>query len=474
MTSRTLKTGKRRWHAKLKGVAYVIFAVTFWHTACAEEMPGAKEIDAYFRPYVATNNFSGSVVITHGGKVLFARSYGFADRSKRIPNKADTRFHIASISILFTSTAVLRLIDQGKLSFDAYVSDIVPGVPNGDKITIRELLEQNSGLPDANDDLPNYDELLKSHQTPESLIDQIKGLPLHSEPGGKSTREEHSGQNLLALIIERKTGLTFAQAMKAEVFDPFGMRDSGVDDDGPIAGPVAQGYQVAGTFGLKPAPAIHWSAKAGNGSAYATASDVSKWLQGLMRDNLLLESSRNAMLGISEGYGWEKLQSTRLGETVHLSGGRSPGFSCFMEYLPDEDLTIIALTNIENAANPLIIPEVAALLRGKPYQAFRYHRVPLALVGHPSGDFVFGPDFYRPSATLNLVSDAKGVTLNWPGGPVAPLLPIGRDKFKDRFYWIDATVIRGKDGNPVELNYGKFRGMLQAVPTPTNNPDKGN
>jgi len=102
---------------------------------------------------------------------------------------------------------------------------------------------------------------------------------------------------------------------------------------------------------------------------------------------------------------------------------------------------------------------------GKPYQAFNYLKVPPALVGHPAGDFVFGPDFFRPSATLNLVSNADGVTLNWPGGPAAPLLPIEKDKFIDRYYWTNATVIRGQDGNPIALDYGKFRGVLRAVPT---------
>jgi CubicO group peptidase (beta-lactamase class C family) len=169
---------------KLRVLASVTFAAVFWHT-CAGATPITNEIDAYFKPFAATNNFSGSVLITRGEKTLFAKSYGFADRSKRIPNRLDTRFHIASMSILFTSTVVLRLIDEGKLSFDTYVSNIVPGVPNGDKITIRELLEQNSGLPDVNDDLPNYDELLKSHQTPESLVAQIKTLPPPQSRAGR-------------------------------------------------------------------------------------------------------------------------------------------------------------------------------------------------------------------------------------------------------------------------------------------------
>lgn len=441
--------------ATVRGAAAIILALALLRPACSNAMPNAAAIDAYFRPYVATNNLSGSILISRSDAVLFAKSYGYAD--EQTLNRLDTRFHIASLSILFTSTAVLRLIDQGKLSFDTHVSDIVTGIPNGDKITIRELLEQNSGLPDVND-FPNYDSLLKSHQTPESLVDQIHGHAPLSSPGGKSLREEHSGQNLLALIIERTTGRAFAQAMKSLVFDPFGMHDSGVDDDSPIDGPIAQGHQLAGTLGLKPAPAIHWSAKPGNGSAYTTIFDESKWLKELVHGNLLSQRSRDAMLETSDGYGWERVQSTRLGETVYLSGGRSPGFSCFLEYLPGEDLTIIALTNIENAANPTIVENLAALLMGKPYQAFQYHYVSPTVAGQPAGDFVFGSDFYRPSATLRLVPNADGVTLVWPGGPDAPLLPIGKDSFIDRYYWTNVTIVRGKDGDPIELDYGKFHG----------------
>jgi CubicO group peptidase (beta-lactamase class C family) len=444
-------------HTKMKCLVMAAVALASGHAICSNAIPDARQIDAYFQSYVETNNLSGSVLIKRGDSVVFAKSYGLADRSKRIPNRLDTRFHIASLSILFTSTAVLRLVDQGKLSFDTHVSEIVPGVPNGAKITIRELLEQNSGLPDANDDLPNYDDLLKVHQTPEALIAQISTLPPHAEPGGKSDREEHSGQNLLALIIERKTGLPFAQAMKALVFDPFGMHDSGVDDDSPIGGAVAQGHQVTGTFGLKRAPAIHWSAKPGNGSAYTSVYDEWKWLHGFLHGDLLSESSRKAMLDTSDGYGWWT-ESKRLGETAYESNGRAPGFSSFMEYLPGDDTVFILLANIEHDANPAIVQNAAAFLRGKPYQAFHYRRVSPALVGQPAGDFVFGADFYRASATLSLVSDANGTTLNWPGGPAAPLLPLGKDKFMDRYYWTEATIVRGADGDPIELDYGKFKG----------------
>ena len=439
-------------------------ALMLWQT-CGNAAPSTKEIESYFAPFAATNNLSGSVLVTQGGKVLFSKSYGFADSARKIPNRANTRFHIASMSILFTSTAVLRLIDQGKLSFDTHVSDLVPDIPNGDKITIRNLLEQNSGLPDAEEDLPNSDDFVKSHQTAESLVALIKGMPPHSPPGGESQREEHSGQNLLALIIEEKTGLPFAKAMKVLVFDPFGLHDSGIDDDSPISGPVAKGYQIDGTFGLKPAAAFHWSAKTGNGSIYSTTGDVSKWLQEVRHGNLLSERSRNAMFGTNDGYGWWTVVSKKINERVYGVGGRTTGVSSFMEYVPSSDTTVMILSNMEHDANPVILPEVPPLLLGKPYQAFDYKPVPPAVVGHPSGSFVFGKDFVRPGATLSLVSDANGVTLIWPQRK-APLLPIAKDKFMDRYYWTVATIVRGKDGNPIAMDYGKIRGTVKAPPAP--------
>jgi CubicO group peptidase (beta-lactamase class C family) len=445
----------------MRFVHRALLLLLIWPAAAWAETAAA--IDAYLTPYVASNNFPGNVFVRRGSTVLFEKSYGFADRERQVANRSNTRFHVASLSILFTSTAVLRLIDQGRLSFDTHVSEIVPQVPNGEKITIRHLLEQNSGMPDS-DDLPpsRYDELIAAHQTPESVVTLISALPPHAEPGGKSEREEHTGQALLALIIERKTGFPFAQAMRSLVFEPFGMRDSGIDDDSALEGPHAKGYQVAGSFGLKLAPTIHWSAKPGHGSAYSTASDVAKWLVGVRHGNLLSEGSMKALFGPRNGYGWELDPSARFGETAYFSAGRGPGFSSFLEYLPHEDVTIITLTNVEHGTNGTIVDDIAALLQGKAYKPLRYQPTLAPLAELPTGDFVFGPDFYRASATLKLVANADGLTLDWPGGPAAGLLPIERDKFIDRYYWTAVSVVRGPDGKPAELEFGKFKGTLRS------------
>jgi len=164
-------------------------------------------VDSYLKPYVETRNFSGHVLIEKNGKIVFEKGYGFADRERKIPITGATRFHIASVSMQFTAAAVLRLIDQGSISMDTHVADVVPGVAGGEKITVRDLLVERSGLADIND-LPDYGEILQHHQTPETLVARIKDRPLLFEPGSKFLHEEHSAYNLLALVVEKKTGLS--------------------------------------------------------------------------------------------------------------------------------------------------------------------------------------------------------------------------------------------------------------------------
>src|SRR5437870_4922388 len=231
-------------------------------------------IDSYLNPYVQGGNFAGNVLVERNGRVIFERAYGFANREKRVRSTSTTRFHIASISMQFTAAAVLRLVDKGSISLSTPVSELVSGIAGGDKITIRDLLMERSGLPDIND-LPDYSDVLKHHQTPASLVAKIKGRPLLFEPGSKFLHEEHSAYNLLALIVETKTGLPFPVAMEKLVFRPAGLSKSYVDDDAtPVTADVARGYQPDGVYALKPATPIHWSAKTGNASGVTTARDA--------------------------------------------------------------------------------------------------------------------------------------------------------------------------------------------------------
>jgi len=145
----------------------------------------AKAIDAYIDPFVATNNFSGQLLVVRGNKVIYERQLGWSDRETNRPMSPESELHIASISTQFTAAAIMRLIDQKKLTLETRVSEIVPEVRGAERMTIRTLLEQRSGISDIN---------------------------------SRADYTEHSASNVLALIIERRSGLPFARAMRALVY----------------------------------------------------------------------------------------------------------------------------------------------------------------------------------------------------------------------------------------------------------------
>ncbi len=234
----------------MRRLAMIVGAAALASLSPAQENFNKAAIDNYIRAYVDSGNLSGVVIVAKKQKIVFEKSYGFADRQHRVPNTASTQFHVASLSMQFTAAAVLRLIDAGPLQLDQNVAAFAPGIEGANRISIRDLLAERSGLPDINT-LPDYEDILQHHQTPGSLVARINGLSLLFQPGSKHLHEEHSAYNLLALIVEKTTGVPFSVAMERLVFLPIGLTSSGVDDDSiTTASRMATGYEPEGVYGI--------------------------------------------------------------------------------------------------------------------------------------------------------------------------------------------------------------------------------
>src|SRR6266404_672404 len=171
-----------RISALCRRIAIFILSLSALNCFAQSNLRRGPDIDGYLRPYVTSKNFSGAVLVSKNGEVVFKGAYGFANREKRIRNTTETRFHIASVSMQLTAAAVLRLVDGGSIRLNESVGTLVSRIEGAEKITIRDLLLQRSGLTDING-LPDYDGVLQRHQTPSSLIAKIEGKPLLFEPG---------------------------------------------------------------------------------------------------------------------------------------------------------------------------------------------------------------------------------------------------------------------------------------------------
>ena len=163
--------------------------------------PLEARVDAFVRPYVAGNNFSGVILVARGGHVLLERGYGLANPELGVPNTSRTRFHVASVTKAFTAAAVLRLAERGMLRLDDSVGVYLPGYPDGGRIRLEHLLTHSSGIPDLGS-LPEWDREERLPHTTAELVEMFKGRPLLFEPGTE-TRYSNANYNLLALILER-------------------------------------------------------------------------------------------------------------------------------------------------------------------------------------------------------------------------------------------------------------------------------
>jgi CubicO group peptidase (beta-lactamase class C family) len=445
----------------VRGWAYAMAWLSLFSHAPAPEKIIGQNIDAYLKPYVESGNFSGTVLVKKEDKIIFQKAHGFADRENHVANTTATRFHLASVSMQFTAAAVLRLVDQGSLSLDTHVGEFVPGIAGADKITVRDLLAERSGLPDINS-FPDYNEILQQHQTPDSLVAKIEGHPLLFEPGTKFLHEEHSAYNLLALILEKKTGLPFPSAVERLVFRPAGLKSSGEDDDATTgASGMAIGYEPEGVNGTKRAETIHWSAKSGNASAYSTAADEARLVEAFVTGNLVTSALRDAALDPAQntGYGWFKGADKRFDEIAYHMTGRSPGFGSFVLYLPREQVTVVVLGNLYSSATVTIGYDVAAIALGLPYVSFQPgSSLDAKELENSTGKFQFGADFYQANAQVSLIENGGELALRWPSGSLSPLIPMTRDHFMDRSYWEPVTIERDSSGRPSGMVYDKFHG----------------
>ncbi len=229
---------------------------------------------------------------------------------------------------------------------------------------------------------------------------------------------------------------------------------------------MAKGYEPEGTYGLKPAAMIHWSAKTGNASVFTTANDEARRVDALFSGHVLKAKSRDAVLDTSMkvGYGWLKSENKRFGETAYYMNGRSPGFASFVLHLPNARTTVVVLSNIYSSATTTIGYDIAALSLGLPYEQLHLRERPLEPVelNTCNGTFEFGPDFYQANAKLTLTATGQELSLRWPSGNTTALIPLGKDQFIDRSYWEDVRIERDGSGKPIVLVYDRFQGRASS------------
>ncbi len=396
-------------------------------------------------------------------RILLEKGYGYADVEQRVPNAPGTLFQIASVSKPFTAAAILLLAERGKIDLHAPLTRILPDYPNGDKLTVHHLLTHGSGIPNINN-FPEYGDIQLRPRRPAELVDTFKAKPLSFAPGSEYSYS-NSNYNLLALIIEKVSGLSYGEFLQREIFGPLKLPHTG--DRSPMTSIVpglADGYAPEGTLALQRAPYLDWSSKTGNGSLYSEARDILGFVRAVHRGRLLKGPSVAASFTHhfpSIGYGWFLTEAN--GRQIHHINGRAPGWSAQVDHYVKEDVTVIVLSNLYVSVTTPIARAVGALhFRAplRPMPQLTAAKLPAKRIAALLGTYQFGPDYYLPNARIEIYSadgDLWGRYLD-SDYPAFSFIPTADGKFLVRSFWMPAEFETGPDGRAAELKLEDFRG----------------
>jgi CubicO group peptidase (beta-lactamase class C family) len=342
-----------------------------------------QKIDSLLNSLYSKEKINGNFLIAEKGKVIYSHSFGLANETTKDKLNENSIFELASCSKQFTAMAIMILKENGKLSLDDKIIKYIPELSNYNGVTVRNLLNHTGGLPD-------YMELMdslfdKSNIATNRDIIQIfhKYQPtILFEP---NTKYEYSntGYALLASIIEKVSGLTFADYLSKTIFKPLKMKNTFVYSRRLTPKKIdnyALGYVYSDSLKkyflpdeLKETNMVIWlDGIVGDGTVNSTINDLLKWDRALYTNKLLTQEAMKEVFEVATlndasktkyGFGWVIDDNADFGKISSHSGGW-PGYVTYIERHITQDKTIIILQNHDNVSIP--VKSIRSILYNKP------------------------------------------------------------------------------------------------------------
>lgn len=359
----------------------IIVLLLFGHFAFGQDR--IQKIDSLLNSLYSKEKINGNFLIAEKGKVIYSNSFGLANETTKEKLNANSIFELASCSKQFTAMAIMILKENGKLSLDDKIIKYIPELSDYNGVTIRNLLNHTSGLPD-------YMELMDTLFDKSKIANNKDIIQIFSKYQPKvlfepNTKYEYSntGYALLASIIEKASGLTYADYLSKTIFKPLKMENTFVYTRRLSPKKIdnyALGYVYSDSLkkyclpdDLKETNMVIWlDGVVGDGTVNSTISDLLKWDRALYTNKLLTQKAMKEVFEVATlkdesktkyGFGWGIDENADFGKITSHSGGW-PGYVTFIERHITNDKTIIILQNHDNVLIPA--KSIRSILYNKP------------------------------------------------------------------------------------------------------------
>jgi len=331
----------------------------------------ADVVDSYIRAEMTKQKVPGlALLVSRGGRVVLAQGYGMANVELQVAVKPETIFQSGSVGKQFTATAVMMLVEEGKIGLDDPLTKYFADAPAAWKqVTIRGLLSHTAGFTDY----PKSFDMRKDYTEAEQLK-MVEGVPLAFSPG-TSWSYSNLGYLTLGLVIHKVTGEFYGDFLQERIFRPLGMNTTRIISEADIVPNRSAGYRlVKGELKNQEwvSPTVNTTA---DGSLYFSILDLAKWDAALYTEKLLKRSSLEQMWTVANlkngkpnageyGFGW--FIESKKGHRVVEHEGAWQGFETEISRYVDDQLTVVVLTNLDAAKPETIADHVAEMyLSGK-------------------------------------------------------------------------------------------------------------
>ena len=299
-----------------------------------------------------------SAAIVTERRLRLSVAFGLADVENEVPARTWTVYRLASLTKPITATAVLQLVEGGKVDLDAPVQRYVPGFPEKQwPITARQLLAHQSGI--RNWTAEEFHGTRRFPTLAESLA-AFKDDPLLFQPGTKTLYTSY-GYNLLGAVVEGASRQAYDRYLADRIFQPAGMSAARTEDVLAIVPHRAHGYQRTASGELLNSPLSDVSNRLAGGGLVATAEDVAKFTIALQRGALLKPSTAQAAWGRQRtsdrrvtGFGLGWIVAVTEGRTEVYHTGGQPRVSAVLYMVPRQGFAVVLLCNLEGVSTPLL------------------------------------------------------------------------------------------------------------------------
>ena len=315
-------------------------AVFLFHALTAQTFDKDK-LDLYFQTLADNQKMMGSVTLSHEGKIIYQKAFGFADIEGNIPATPETKYRIGSITKMFTSALILKAMEEGKVELDQKIDKFFPEIENASDITISQLMNHRSGIHSFTSN-PDYLEWNTQNKSRKGLYDIIREGGSDFEPDSKA---DYSNSNyvLLTWILEDVYMQPYSDIVKKYISEPLKLADTYAGQKTDISTGEAYSYRFVGNWEKE--TETDMSIPLGAGAMVSTTGDLTKFIEGLFAGKIISQSSLELMKEMKDNFGRGMFTIPFYEKSSFGHNGGIDEFRSMLSYFPEDKLAIAMASN---------------------------------------------------------------------------------------------------------------------------------